>query len=128
MKMNSKSRLKNKTVRLKSCKVLMMACALMAGNVDAQLAVADLPHTMQAYITHLTRLQQQVTTYQSQIGHYVQQVTHMRQQLISIGGLRDVSMTMTDTFAERPANYGMAAACPGADGSIQVPACSTRQP
>lgn len=114
MKMNSETRSKKKTIKMKSWKVLALACTMVAGNVDAQLAVADFPHTIQAYVTHLLRLQQQVTTYQSQIGHYVQQVNHMRQQLISVGGLRDISMPMTDNFTPRADDYGMAAACPGA--------------
>jgi len=120
MKIQSMVTATKKTMKSYSWKTLALACALMATNANAQLAVADFPHTIQAYITHLTRLQQQVTTYQSQIQHYVQQVTHMQQQLISIGGLPDVSMPMTDNFDIREPNYGMEAACPGADGSISV--------
>jgi len=118
MKTNSRIRSKN-TTSLKPWKILALACTMMAGNVDAQLAVADFPHTIQAYVTHLTRLQQQIQTYQSQIAHYTQQVTHMQQQLISVGGLRDVSMPMTDEFKKRPDDYGMNAACPGA-GSMSL--------
>lgn len=120
MKIQSMVPTKKKTMKSHSWKTLVLACALLATNANGQLAVADLPHTIQAYITHLTRLQQQVTAYQSQIQHYVQQVTHMQQQLISIGGLPDASMPMTDNFDVREPNYGMEAACPGADGSISV--------
>lgn len=119
MNMNSEISTKKKIKKLKSWKILALACTMIAGNVDAQLAVADFPHTIQAYVTHLLRLQQQVTTYQSQIAHYVQQVNHMRQQLISVGGLRDISMPMTDNFTPRADDYGMAAACPGA-GSMSL--------
>jgi len=119
MKIKSISKFGKKAVAARSWKTLALACALLAANADAQVAVADFPHTIQAYITHLTRLQQQITTYQSQIAHYTQQVTHMQQQLISIGGLPDVSMPMTDEFKPRADNYGMAAACPGA-GSMSL--------
>lgn len=119
MKIQSMVPTTKKTMMSYPWKSLALACALMATNANAQLAVADFPHTIQAYITHLTRLQQQVTTYQSQIQHYMQQVTHMQQQLISVGGLPDTSMPMTDEFKPRADNYGMAATCPGA-GSMSL--------
>lgn len=96
-----------------------MLFAFSSNAFSSGMPVFDGAHTIQAYLTHLMRLQQQVTTYQSQIQHYMQQVTHMQQQLISIGGLTDVSMPMTDNFEERDPNYGMDAACPGA-GSMSL--------
>lgn len=119
MKIQSMVPTKMKTMKSHSWKTLALACALMASNANGQFAVADLPHTIQAYVTHLLRLQQQVTAYQAEIQQYAQQVTHMQQQLISVGGLPDVSMPMTDEFKPRADNYGMAAACPGA-GSMSL--------
>lgn len=110
---------KKKALKSYSWKTLALACTLLATNANAQWAVVDMPHTIQAYITHLTRYAQQIQQYQSQFEHYMQQVRHMQQQLITIGGLPDVSMPMTDNFDERDPNYGMAAACPGA-GSMSL--------
>lgn len=120
MQIKFEARQHKKNLKSKSLKGLVLVCALLATNVNAQWAVVDAPHTIQAYITHLMRLQQQITAYQSQISHYVQQVAHMQQQLITTDGLSDSSMPMTDKFDERAANYGMTAACPGADGAVSL--------
>jgi len=117
--MKIKSASINPKRKLKSWTGIALTCMLTATNANAQFAVVDVPHTIQAYVTHLARLAQQVQQYQSQIAHYTSEIAHMRQQLISVGGLRDVSMPMTDNFERRADDYGMAAACPGA-GSMSL--------
>ncbi|MEO8001700.1 MAG: hypothetical protein ABI644_07465 [Arenimonas sp.] len=107
--------------KLLTLTTVALICMLSASSAYC-MPVADLPHTLQAYITHLLRYVRQGQQYAEEVQHNIRDYTHMQQQLISIGGLRDVSMTMTDTFAERPANFGMAAACPGADNSISLSA------
>ncbi len=119
MKIQSATKSTKKNLKSHSWKSLALACSLLATNANAQFAVVDVPHTIQAYVTHLMRYAQQVQQYRSQYDHYVSQVRHMQQQLINMGGLTDVSMPMTDNFEERDPNYGMAAACPGA-GSMSV--------
>ncbi|MGH8106587.1 MAG: hypothetical protein ACREO2_09725 [Arenimonas sp.] len=92
---------------------------MLAASSAHAVPVADLPHTLQAYITHLMRYVRQGQEYAEQVEHHIRDVTHMRQQLITIPGLADVSMPMTDNFEERDPNYGMGAACPGA-GSMSL--------
>ena len=96
-----------------------LACMLMASSAYC-MPVADIPHTLQAYITHLMRYLRQGQQYSEDVRHNIQELTHMQQQLITVGGLSDVSMPMTDKLEERAANYGMSAACPGADGSVSL--------
>ncbi len=92
---------------------LLLALGLSAGQANAQMVVNDpvsIANALQEYAEQAKRWTDTVKQYQQQLEHY-------KQQLISLQRLNFAQSTMPDTFAERPADYGLEDTCPGARGS-----------
>lgn len=96
---------------------LALVCVVSAGSANALVLVEDLPHTIQNIITQLGTQAKHVAEYSAQAQRWAQQYQHMQQQLIKLQAFMSISQTpMTDNFQERAEDYGMAEACPSADG------------
>jgi hypothetical protein len=95
---------------------LALACAISAGSANAVIPVEDIPHTIQNIITQLGTQAKHVAEYSAQAQRWAQQYQHMQQQLIRLEGFMTASMSMPDSFEERPDDHGIEQC--GGDGSV----------
>lgn len=122
--MNMKAAAKPFPEKIKSLSLAgaMLVAALAAGDMHAQQAVVDLPHTIQSYIGHLLgRVEAYAQRYQDQL-QYVKELEHFRQQLVSASQLIDSSMPMALTLnvKERDVDFNMDKECKDPDGGAST--------
>ncbi|MGH8050728.1 MAG: hypothetical protein ACREPB_08745 [Arenimonas sp.] len=110
-------KLRTATKSFSSSKLWMciaLASVFTAGTVQA---FTDVPHTIATKLGHgatFAQLTKQIAEAKKQLTEAQNTYANLQKNLIAVQGLKSSGLEMTDKFEERPADYGMDVACPGA--------------
>ena len=80
-------------------------------------AFTDVPHTLVTKLGHgatYAKIAKQIAEAKKQLTEAKNTYANLQKNLIAIQGLKSSGIEMTDKFVQRPNDYGMKAACPGA--------------
>lgn len=96
--------------------LLLLCGAFSVDQANAQWIVNDPPHTVKTVLGWIESHKQDL----KEIQQWRNQINHYTQQLTTLAKFMDQPMLMSDDFKERPADYNMAAECPGSSGGLSI--------